>query len=59
MPSNSRIPGIILGAGVITVNKTEKPPVLVELIYITDGEIAKNKNYTKDVIISAVTSATK
>lgn len=33
--------GLILGPGETTMNKTEKTPVLMELVYTSEGEIAK------------------
>lgn len=52
--------GIVLGAGDTTMNKREKTPVFMELIHVlVKQRESKNKNYTKDKIISAVTSATK
>lgn len=32
---------ILFGAGETTMNKTEKVPVLMKLIYISEGEIDK------------------
>lgn len=51
---------IILGAADTTTNKRERTPVFMEPIHVLAKEReSKNKNYTKDKIILAVTSTTK